>query len=101
MSMAQDGRRDEVMDSIVLRFADRTTVGLGEAASILGMSTKTLSRHIMRREIRYFQIGFGKTKKRRTFTARDLASFVERRKLLETSKYPVFVPGNRGSSKRR
>lgn len=82
-----DRRHDEVLDTIIRQFAGRTSVGLTEAARILEMSTKTLSRHVMRREVKYVQLGFGKIKKRRMFTVEELAGFMSRRRLLENSLY--------------
>lgn len=79
----ETGFRDEVRESINARFAGRPAVGFMEAARILGMCTKTLRHHILRREIEYFQIGFGKVKRRRVFTVEDLVSFIERRRVLE------------------
>lgn len=95
------GRQDEVVASISLQFEGRTTVGLAKAANILGMCVKTLKAHLSRREIGCLQIGFGKQKKRRMFTVRDLADFIERRRRFEDAGQSELVLKMRVRNRRR
>src|ERR1700722_927134 len=54
------------------------------AAQQLGLSVKTLMAHVAAGRIRFIDVGAGKVRKCRRFTAKNIATFVEKQKVRET-----------------
>ena len=50
-------------------------MNVSETSTLLGMSTKTLKRHVDLDHIKFARIGVGKRKIRRVFSAHDIAEF--------------------------
>ena len=57
-----------------------------ETAAILNISLKTLMEHVRLGRIRFIEVGAGKVRKYRRFTAKNIATFVEKQKVRETPK---------------
>ena len=54
-----------------------------EAAAQLGVSMKTLMSHVHHGRIRFIDVGSGKVRKTRRFTAKNIATFIEKQKVRE------------------
>jgi hypothetical protein len=57
-----------------------------EAAAKLKISMKVLMEHVRFGRIRFIDVGVGKVRKCRRFTAKNIATFVEKQKVRETPK---------------
>ncbi len=57
-----------------------------ETAAILNISLKTLMEHVRLGRIRFIEVGAGKVRKYRRFTAKNIATFIEKQKVREVPK---------------
>ncbi len=70
---------------IKIHFGSRVYIGLSELATLIGVSTKTLKRHIDLGNIRFSKMGHGCSEVRRAFTADDVVDFFERVSVVGTT----------------
>lgn len=64
-----------VGDMVERYFEGRAYIGLSDVATLLGVSTKTVKRHVDVGAIRFSRIGHGRRKIRRAFTVTDVVAF--------------------------
>ena len=57
-----------------------------ETAAILNISLKTLMEHVRLGRIRFIEVGAGEVRKYRRFTAKNIATFIEKQKVREVPK---------------
>lgn len=67
--------QEGIKEMVEKYFGNRAYIGLSDVATLLGISTKTVKRHIDLGSIRFSRMGHGRKKIRRVFTVTDVAAF--------------------------
>jgi excisionase family DNA binding protein len=66
-------------------------IGMSHAARLLGISEKTLRRHVAAGDIAHYSVGLGKTRRKRLFFREQVEAFILARQVAPLPKAPMEI----------